>query len=87
MKPVLGKPQFKKGAKVSFVWRGIELKGFVAIVDSYGTFEQHEEPSYDIWSFLGEEVCLYKHCRESTVSHCDEELRRLESALNDILND
>lgn len=43
-----------------------ELKiGVVWIVDAYGTFEQNEEVSYDI--YVEEENCLYKHIRQSEV--------------------
>lgn len=43
-----------------------ELKvGTIWIVDAYGTFEQNEEASYDI--YVEEENCLYKHIRQSDV--------------------
>lgn len=41
------------------------MEGIIGIVDSYGTMEQKEEPSYDIE--VGEEVVLYKHILESEI--------------------
>ena len=46
---------------------GIIKTGTVWVVDAYGTMEQDEEASYDIWVEAGEERCLYKHIRESKV--------------------
>lgn len=42
-----------------------EYTGQVAIVDRYGTFEQNEEPSYDI--YVEDMNCLFKHFRQSQV--------------------
>ena len=43
-----------------------ELKtGTIEIIDAYGTIEQNEEVSYDI--YVKEENCLYKHIRQSDV--------------------
>lgn len=74
-KGVVGSPQYKKGDKVvfGFEWRDgseQEMTGAVYIVDAYGTFEQNEEPSYDIMveDFRDSgEPCLVKHIRESSV--------------------
>jgi len=44
------------------------LTGKVYIVDPYGTFEQNEEPSYDVMveNYKGSgQACLVKHIRES----------------------
>ena len=38
----------------------------IEIIDAYGTFEQDEEPSYDIF-VQGNPGCLYKHIRQSWV--------------------
>ena len=46
---------------------GIIKTGTVWVVDAYGTMEQDEEASYDIWVEVEEERCLYKHVRESKV--------------------
>lgn len=70
---MLGKPKFKVGDSVAFKIKGEEkeflINGEVFIVDAYGTFEQKEEPSYDIMAeeshFNKEQPCLYKHIRES----------------------
>lgn len=42
-----------------------EYTGQVAIIDKYGTFEQNEEPSYDI--YVEDMNCLFKHIRQSEV--------------------
>lgn len=42
--------------------------GTIRIVDAFGTIEQQEEPSYDIEVIENDEVCLYKHIRESDIS-------------------
>ena len=39
--------------------------GKIDIIDPYGTFEQREEPSYDI--LVEEDNCLYKHICESEI--------------------
>lgn len=71
---MIGNPKYKVGDKVKFKIIPykedveIELIGEVSIVDSYGTFEQNEEPSYDIMvdDYNGIS-CLFKHFRESVV--------------------
>ena len=74
----IGEPKFKVGDKVRFASDGVmdnaandgheftEAYGVVAIVDATGTFEQHEEPSYDLWFHQkdGTEL-LWKHIRQS----------------------
>ena len=45
-----------------------KIDGVIYIVDAYGTFEQNEEPSYDIEALYRGEVTLFKHVRESEVS-------------------
>ena len=61
-------PKYKKGDVVRFKFFEDKepLEGMVAIVDAYGTFEQNEEPSYDIYKF--DNNTLYKHIRESLVT-------------------
>lgn len=70
----IGKPLFHYGDKVGFYLTPYKEKqekffiGTIDIIDSYGTFEQHKEPSYDILvqDFNGTgEPCLVKHVRES----------------------
>lgn len=68
-----GKPKFQRGDTVGFFIKPYESKvskyfeGTVDIVDSYGTFEQNEEPSYDVMieDFCGKGRTLVKHIRES----------------------
>ena len=55
-----------------FFYDGIIGKspGKIEVVDSYGTFEQSDEPSYDIGLDYFEPVkahCLMKHIRESEI--------------------
>ena len=70
---MIGNPKHKIDDKVSFKIENIEgdeyiLTGRVYIVDKYGTFEQNEEPSYDIMVYSGayptSYPCLFKHIRE-----------------------
>ena len=65
-------PIFETGDTVKFKMQNKTYQGTVYIVDRFGTFEQNEEPSYDI---MAENVemsdgsiapeCLIKHIRES----------------------
>lgn len=71
---MLGKPKYNYEDKVVFSFidddkKEKTLKGEIYIVDSYGTFFQTEEPSYDIMveNYNGA-PCLFKHVRESIVS-------------------
>ena len=64
-RPVLGEPRYLLGETVAFEVEGRVLYGDIYVVDSYGTFEQQEEPSYDI--MVQEPKMLYKHIRESEV--------------------
>ena len=75
VKGVVGSPKYKRGDNIVFGFIGAEGKvqemvGAVYIVDAYGTFEQSEEPSYDIMveDYMDSgEPCLVKHVRESSV--------------------
>lgn len=65
------KAKYKLNEEVSFKMDEKVLTGRVFVVDKYGTFEQNEEPSYDIMvenspHFNGK-ACLYKHIRQSIV--------------------
>lgn len=72
-KGTIGHPKYKRGDKTGFYItphnanEEIFCIGTVEIVDAYGTFEQKEEPSYDIMveDFNGTGRCLVKHIRES----------------------
>lgn len=63
-------PIYKYGDFVRFLCNGEILEGTIRIVDSYGTMEQNEEPSYDI-EVGGEENILYKHIPESQIIRKD----------------
>lgn len=75
-KGTCGNPQYNYEDEVSFFIKPykakeeILCKGKVYIVDAYGTFEQKEEPSYDIlvenYNNSGQ-PCLVKHIRESEI--------------------
>jgi len=70
----MNKPKYKEYDRVKFklIYKDKEyvLTGFIAIVDTCGTFEQNEEPSYDILvdSFIDtNRICLVKHIGESSI--------------------
>lgn len=58
-------PKFKRNDMVVFKIGDDEKCGMIQIVDAYGTFEQEDEPSYDIC--VEEENCIYKHIRETAI--------------------
>ncbi len=70
-----GQPKCKMGEKVGFylIPYGEDEEDFfmgnVEIIDKWGTFEQDEEPSYDIMveDFNGKGPTLVKHVRESEI--------------------
>ncbi len=68
---MIGEPKFKYEDQVSFrITIGGEeqvLAGVIYVVDAYGTFEQREEPSYDIEALFNGRVVLFKHIPESFV--------------------
>lgn len=69
---MIGNPKYKYNDKVRFELNGSIREGFVYIIDPYGTFEQNEEPSYDIFIEGYEDICngqkvLVKHVRESHI--------------------
>ena len=70
MKHIIGKPLYKRYDTVSFDLDGQTYTGKVCIVDTYGTMEQNEEPSYDVsvedFRDSGKH-CLIKHLRESAL--------------------
>ena len=43
--------------KVEFKFNDSTKVGYIEIIDRFGTFEQSDEPSYDIMSY--EDACLY----------------------------
>lgn len=58
-------PEYGLGDIITFKFDGNSKTGYVYVLDAYGTFEQDEEPSYDV--MVEEENCLYKHVRESLI--------------------
>ena len=72
---MIGKHKYKVGDRVSFKikddGKDFIVSGKVYIVDAYGTFEQNEEPSYDVMAeeshYDKDSSCLYKHVRESSL--------------------
>ena len=66
----LGSPKYAYGDTVEFSLPeyGI-MNGKICIIDAYGTFEQKEEPSYDIMvDDLNGKPCIVKHIRESALT-------------------
>ena len=63
---MIGKPKYRRNQNVSFVLGDKTIQGKIAIVDKFGTFEQHNEVSYDI--FCADEDCLYKHIPEPMIT-------------------
>ena len=73
----MDKPKYKRGDKVLFhvpkvvafdgkeIHPEMDIEGVIEIVDAFGTFEQHDEPSYDIYS--AEKNVLYKHLVQSLI--------------------
>ena len=70
-----GRPRFQSGDRVRFSICNSEtdeleyLYGEVWIVDSYGTFFNDSEPSYDVYVVNENwpEGCLFKHIPESCI--------------------
>ena len=76
---MLGKPKYKYGDKVRFsIYKNslsnskIELKGEIWIIDSYGTFDDDSDVSYDIlvknyYKDRENGDCLFKHINEKLI--------------------
>ena len=62
---MLGYPKFNYHEEVEFKINDEKLVGVIEIIDSYGTFFQQEEVSYDI--YVKSNNTLYKHIKESKV--------------------
>ena len=56
---------YKHGDNIKFMYEDNIKLGVIVIIDADGTFEQNEEPSYDI--YVQEENCIYKHVRQSQI--------------------
>ena len=68
-----GKPKYKIGDNVSFIFNDEKLYGTVFIVDAYGTFEDPTDVSYDIMveddnTDNAYNKCPYKHINEKSVT-------------------
>ena len=64
----LGSPRYLIGDLVKFNIDDETIEGRISIIDAYGTYEQQDEPSYDILVRGKDETkCLYKHVRESII--------------------
>ena len=68
---MIGRPRYTYGDSVCFAitidGEKNVFEGTVEMVDAYGTFEQNEEPSYDIMVNAHDVPCLFKHIRESLI--------------------
>lgn len=60
---ILGQPKYSWNQAVKFK----DKVGIIDIIDAYGTFGQPYESSYDIRSFLDDDICIYQHNKESDV--------------------
>ena len=59
-----GNPKYKVGDRVRFEFNGELVDGKVYIVDTFGTWEDPSDVSYDVMS---DQDCLYKHIREDYI--------------------
>ena len=67
---MIGKPKFRMDEVVEFVFDGKRKVGKVFTVDSFGTWLDKSDVSYDI--MVESEEMLYKHVTESQVrKHVD----------------
>ncbi len=71
IRTISGEHRYQRDDIVEFYARdNVHKTGVIRGIDAYGTFEQDEEPSYDI--MVEGENCLFKHIRESEVIGKDE---------------
>ena len=61
---MVGEPKYKIGQFVRFEFDGEIMEGTIEIIDTYGTWADPSDVSYDI---LGMNDCLYKHIREDCI--------------------
>ena len=61
---MIGEPKDKRGQFVRFEFDGEIMEGTIEIIDTYGTWADPSNVSYDI---LGTNDCLYKHIREDYI--------------------
>ena len=55
---MIGEPKYKRGQFVRFEFDGELMEGTIEIIDTYGTWADPSDVSYDI---LGTNDCLYKN--------------------------
>ena len=62
---MIGKPKFKYGDIVEFKYNGEKIVGTIEIIDSYGTFFDNSDVSYDIMcdNYKGQSM-FFKHVTE-----------------------
>lgn len=61
---MLGNPKYKRGQLVRFEFDNEIMEGTIEIIDTYGTWADPSDVSYDI---LGLNDCVYKHVREDFI--------------------
>ena len=61
---MIGEPKYKRGQFVRFEFDGEIMEGTIEIIDTYGTWADSSDVSYDI---LGTNDCLYEHIRENYI--------------------
>ena len=62
---MVGKPKYKRGQFVRFEFDGEIMEGTIEIIDTYGTWADPSDVSYDILCM--NENMLYKHIREDYI--------------------
>lgn len=65
---MIGKPKFKYGDIVEFNYNNEKIVGTIEIIDSYGTFFDESDVSYDIMcgNYKGKPM-FFKHVKERMV--------------------
>ena len=63
---MVGNPKYNRGQFVKFEVDGEIMEGTIAIIDTYGTWADPSDVSYDI--LVETENCLYKHVEERMVT-------------------
>lgn len=69
---MLGNPKYTFNEEVTFKIcnsDNVEIMkcGIIYIIDTYGTFEDNSDVSYDI--LVSDENCIYKHIREDDIMY------------------
>lgn len=69
---MFGKPKYNIGETVEIRVNGLVLRGTIAIVDAYRTFEYAKDVSYNIWLEKDGHKVLFKHIPEMYVNTVEE---------------